>query len=635
MLRGYLLMCGQAVIATRTAPGQLCTLYFALPAATCPRMHSSSTAPRLRLLCQSQDCCGMELNWPRSSSSSSSWRVAGTRGAAALWGLRGVGPGGARAASSLVSLPLAQTGEGISECELVQWFVKEGDVVREFDKLCEVQSDKATIEITSRYSGVLRRLHAAPSDIVKAGTQTGQQPSRQQQQQGDPPSLRALASVGAPLADIEVEGELPPGALLAAQAHGGDTPPPPATPQPPTVQVGGAEQQPGMGAAAPPAGPPAPPPPLPVPVVQHAAGQAEASSNQSPPPLSSGSEEGQDESLDSSSSSRVGGEGEGEGVSQVLAAPAVRRLARELGVALQHLALSCPGGRVRREDVIKAAAQQQAASSSPPPPAPSPQASPGPSPPQAAEAPRGATTRLPLRGYRRAMVRSMTAVAAVPHFHFHDEVGVDALLRVRQTLRGEAALAGLKLTLLPFIIKALSLTLAHHPLLNASLLPDGQSLELHHDHNVGVAMATPSGLVVPVIHKVQQLSCLQVAQELARLQSGAAAGKLAAEEVSGGTITVTNIGSIGGLWANPLVNPPEVAIVALGRARQVPALVTPGGHRVEAPGGLYSEPSASRSVMGVSWGADHRVVDGAALAHASNAWKRLLEAPEIMLLAMR
>jgi len=202
------------------------------------------------------------------------------------------------------------------------------------------------------------------------------------------------------------------------------------------------------------------------------------------------------------------------------------------------------------------------------------------------------------------------------------QICVDALLGVRAALSPEPALRGAKLTLLPLLVKALSAALAAHPHVNASLATGGDALVVHADHNIGVAMATLSGLVVPNIKRVQDLSVAQVAGELARLQRAAAANALSPDDVTGGTITVSNIGAIGGTSAAPLVSPPELAIVALGRVRRVPGF--------DAAGAIVP-----RSLLPVSWGADHRAVDGAALALLCNTWRELVEQPSKLLLLLR
>ncbi|KAK9792987.1 hypothetical protein WJX73_009308, partial [Symbiochloris irregularis] len=171
---------------------------------------------------------------------------------------------------------------------------------------------------------------------------------------------------------------------------------------------------------------------------------------------------------------------------QILASPAVRKLARDVGVALASVPGTGPSGRVTKEDVQACSTHQAAAT------ADTPSSSESPAPAPASLSPE----HRPLRGYRRAMVAAMTAAAAVPHCHFFDDIGVDELMRMREALQGSSQLAGQRLTLLPLLIKALSLVLLDHEELNSSLGEDGASIIVHRRHNIGVAMATPSGLVV-------------------------------------------------------------------------------------------------------------------------------------------
>jgi 2-oxoisovalerate dehydrogenase E2 component (dihydrolipoyl transacylase) len=157
------------------------------------------------------------------------------------------------------------------------------------------------------------------------------------------------------------------------------------------------------------------------------------------------------------------------------------------------------------------------------------------------------------------MVKSMTAAAAVPHFHLSDDVRVDGVVALRERLRSSPALAGARLTYLPFFVKAAAIALGRFPTLNSSLAADGAALLQHRRVNVGVAIATPAGLVVPNIKDVGALSVAEVARELARLSAAAAANRLRPEDVAGGTFTVSNIGSVGGTYAAPLVNLPEAS----------------------------------------------------------------------------
>ena len=359
----------------------------------------------------------------------------------------------------------------------------------EFDLLCEVQSDKATVEVTARCGGVVAARHGVPGDVIQ---------------------------VGGPLVDLA----LPAGAA-----------PPPGL----EVVLAGPAGSGGRGGGGGPADAAAAPTPA----------------SRTPPtpttPTTSPT---------------------------TLASPAVRRVARELGVDLAALGGggSGPGGRILREDVEGAAAGVVA-----PPAPPTHTHTPTHTPTTTT------TTTLPLRGFRRAMVASMTAAAAVPHFHYAEDVRVDALVALRAALGADpgvaaalAAAAGaaglaatdppLRLTYLPFILRALSAALGAHPLANAALAPGGRAVTLHADHNFGIAVDTPSGLAVPVLARAQDRSLAGLAAEVARLSSAAGAGRLTPSDVAGGTLTVSNIGAVGGGGhAAPLVHVPQACILAVGR----------------------------------------------------------------------
>lgn len=227
---------------------------------------------------------------------------------------------------------------------------------------------------------------------------------------------------------------------------------------------------------------------------------------------------------------------------------------------------------------------------------------------------------MPIRGIRRAMFAQMTAANAIPHFGYCDEVVMDELAIVREQLKPLAAESGIKkFTLMPLIVKATSLALARYPELNASVSADGTELIVKGQHNIGVAMDTPSGLLVPNIKDVRNKTLLEIAHDLSRLQQDASAGKLAVSDLKGGTFTLSNIGNLGGTYTGPVINLPEIAIAGLGRARPTP--------RYDGDGNLVR-----KSVMQVSWSADHRVVDGAMMARFSNTWISLLERPATWLL---
>jgi 2-oxoisovalerate dehydrogenase E2 component (dihydrolipoyl transacylase) len=209
----------------------------------------------------------------------------------------------------------------------------------------------------------------------------------------------------------------------------------------------------------------------------------------------------------------------------------------------------------------------------------------------------------------------MTAALKIPHLGFMDEVRVDEAFK---------CVAGRKdVTMLCVLIKAASLALEDYPDLNATVDAEVTELRINHEHNLGIAMDTPRGLLVPVIADVRSKSVFDIAKELNRLKELGAAGKLGMQELSGGTFSLSNIGSVGGTYASPVIMPPQVAIGAFGRAKRVPVFESP-----------HSLVVKEARVMPISWSADHRVIDGATVAKFSNRFKALVENPVDMLLRM-
>jgi 2-oxoisovalerate dehydrogenase E2 component (dihydrolipoyl transacylase) len=358
--------------------------------------------------------------------------------------------------------------------EVLAWHVAPGDRVAQFDKLLDVQSDKATVDITSRYDGIIRKLNYKVGD---------------------------MAPTGKPLLDIELSGEGGDDAPAAAAAH-------------------------------------APP----------SASSAAASTAAEP-------------------------DDDAHPYAKALATPAVRRIAREHGVGLERLRGSGKDGRVTKEDVLKfvaaggdaeaggAASAAKAVAAAAPNPAkaapssavtagadadtimgkaPAASLAPLPPPPSVGVP---ADSRRPIRGLQKAMVKSMSAAWSVPHFGYSDEVTMDALIELRAAVKPLAEARGVKFSYMPLILKATSMALKAFPHLNAALSPDGAELILRGAHNIGVAMDTPRGLIVPNVKAVQERSVLDIAHELTRLQGLAAAGKLGDADLADGTFTY-----VGGGW---------------------------------------------------------------------------------------
>ncbi|KAG6545786.1 hypothetical protein Mapa_012747 [Marchantia paleacea] len=450
----------------------------------------------------------------------------------------------------IVPVPLAQTGEGIADCELLRWFVQEGDEVDEFQPLCEVQSDKASVEITSRYKGKVTRVLYIPGDIVK---------------------------VGETLLELLVDGD-----------HSLATP------------VGREEKS-----------------------------ESELTAS------------------DSTSSSP----GSGHGQKEVQATPAVRQLAKAYGIDLSAIIGTGKDGRILKDDIIKAALFREELNEEMRGISESSRGTEGSIlqsesssdsdcsilDVETGEIPvENVSTAvkpfvednlqedqiIPVRGFRRIMAKTMAAAVTVPHFHYTEDIEMNSIVQLKKSLKDMPLEKGVKLTYLPFLIKALSLALLKYPIMNSTVNQEVSEIHVLSSHNIGVGMATSSGLVVPNIKNVQRLCIMQIAEELSRLTQLAATNKLSNEDVTGGTITVSNFGSIGGKYGSPVISVPEVAIVAIGKIQTLP--------RYNSDGILYPA-----SIMGVTWGADHRVIDGATVASFCNQWKVLIEQPGRFLLNMR
>jgi 2-oxoisovalerate dehydrogenase E2 component (dihydrolipoyl transacylase) len=228
----------------------------------------------------------------------------------------------------------------------------------------------------------------------------------------------------------------------------------------------------------------------------------------------------------------------------------------------------------------------------------------------------------PIRGIRAAMAKHLLdAATTIPHFTLGDEIEMSALLALKRELQLEAEHHGIRLTLMAFFIKALALAVREYPVMNSRV--NAECTELHYlpECNVGLAVDSPGGLLVPNVKGVGSLSLMTVAREVQRLTLNGREGRLSPDDLAGGTITITNIGALGGTYAVPLINKPEVAIVALGRIQRLPR---------------FDEANevVENRIMKVSWSGDHRVIDGATLARFNNLWRSYLEKPSTLLLEL-
>lgn len=290
---------------------------------------------------------------------------------------------------------------------------------------------------------------------------------------------------------------------------------------------------------------------------------------------------------------------------KVLAAPATRRLARELGVDLALISGSGPRGRVTPDDVRGFSGGHGQASM------------PLPRTFAAEETER----RVPFIGMRRKIAEHLVkSKQTAPHFAYVEEVDMSELVQMREQLKPDAEAHGVKLTYLPFIIKAVIAGLRAYPVLNSTLDEAKGELVYKNYYHMGVATATEQGLIVPVVKHAEHKNLFQLAQEIQDLSLRAREGKLKPEEVTGGTFTLTSIGSIGGLFGVPIINYPEVAIMGINKI--TPRPVVRDGEIVV------------RDIMHLSLSCDHRVVDGAEGALFTKKVIEYLEKPARLLLDM-
>lgn len=272
----------------------------------------------------------------------------------------------------------------------------------------------------------------------------------------------------------------------------------------------------------------------------------------------------------SSSREAAGGGGE------VLATPVVRKLAKDLGVELGAVPGSGTGGRITEEDVRRAA---------------------GPKAPAGDPAGSASGERIPFKGRRRMIARKMAAAKTrVPHALLVDEADVSGLLAERAKMREVGEREGVRITILPFIMKAVAGALLRHPALNASLDEDREEIVLKKKIDIGMAVDADDGLVVPVVRNADAKSVIELAREIERLSEAARGGSLAPVDLAGGTFTISSVGSIGGLFSYPIINVPEAAILA--------------AHKIVTRPVVRDGEIVPREMMYLSLSFDHRIVDG-------------------------
>lgn len=559
---------------------------------------------------------------------------------------------------------LPDIGEGIVECELLEWLVKEGDVIVEDQPVAEVMTDKATVQIPAMHNGVVRKLHykagdiakvhaplfamdiegedsdevntpAANSDAVANESSVKQEPAKihhsssteTQSGAGSSEKIEAfiLPDIGEGIVECEIvkwcieEGDLVEedqvvvevmtdkavveipakyqGKVVKLHYRQGDI----AQVHTPLFdQLILADGETTTDAAA------------------NSDTKAEQDS-------SSKSASSQATTQQVNTSNEVGTAESNR--AKALASPAVRRIAREYKINIAMVAGSGKKGRVLKQDielyVQSGGADKQTTQQAPSASTTNSVVNDGRQENSGSNVSSEVSKVIAMRGIKAAMAKQMMAsVSTIPHFTVSDELIMDNLIALRAQLKPEFEQQGVKLSFMPFFIKSLSLALKSFPEINSRLTKDDAELHYLTSHNIGMAVDSKIGLLVPNIKNVQNLSLFEVAQECDRIINAAREGKLSNTDLSNGTISISNIGALGGITATPVINKPEVAIVALGKTQKLP--------RFNDAGEVFAQ-----SIMMVNWSGDHRVIDGATMVRFNNLWMSYLQSPQKMLVHLK
>lgn len=530
---------------------------------------------------------------------------------------------------------LPDIGEGVVECELVEWLVQEGDTVVEDQPIADVMTDKALVQIPAPFAGVVTKLYYAKGEIAKvhaplyavditgddgdtaidASSQTvintsvanvstvSHGPANTAHNNQVSIEEFLLPDIGEGIVECElVEWLVSEGDMVEEDQPIADVMTDKALVQIPAIKAGKIAKlhyRKGQLARV--------HEPLFAIEVASTHSSVQTSGNSSACPVAQ-------QNTNAAVSTNTAAKG------KALASPAVRRMARTLDIDLSRVPGTGKHGRVYKEDIERyrnggqtpvVAAQVSSANAS-------------------------SSTNIitsqkvkvsnrvePIRGVQAVMARMMQeSVSTIPHFTYCEEIDLTDLVALREGMKARYSSDELKLTMMPFFMKAMSLALTQFPVLNSRVNDDCTELTYFASHNIGMAVDSKVGLLVPNIKDVQDKSILDIAADITRLTQAARSGRVAPSDLKEGTITVSNIGALGGTVATPIINKPEVAIVALGKLQTLPRFNDKG--EVEA-----------RKIMQVSWSGDHRVIDGGTIARFCNLWKQYLEQPQEMLLAMR
>ena len=474
-------------------------------------------------------------------------------------------------------IKLPNLGENIESGDVLSIFVREGDTVQADQDLLELETEKATMPIPAPQAGKITKVLVKEGDTVEVGApfmeieaaEAEEKPAKKKPEPPKEEKAKAPAKKEKKPAAEEVEEpaeeaeeEAPEEEAKPAKAE---------AKKPKKEQEEPAEEEPEAPAA-------------------------KAKPKKAAP------------------AGEVASDVPGDGRAAAAAGPAVRRLARQLGVDLRRVRPSGPGGRITVEDVrghVREISEQVAATM--------PR---GVTPPGAPDTDEYGGVRIEkMSRMRQTIARNMLeSYTKIPQLTNFDDADVTELEDMREQSKLDYTDRGIKLTALPFLIKAVASSLKRHPMLNASVDMDEHLIIYKEYVHIGIAVDTERGLVVPVIRDADRKSIAQIASELDELATTVREGKFDLELLRGGTFTISNLGSVGGTYSTPLINPPQVGILLSGRSRTMPQIVD--GEAVEP-----------RLMMPLSITYDHRLVDGAAAARFLNEVKSYLTAPGRLLLA--
>ena len=551
---------------------------------------------------------------------------------------------------------LPDVGEGVAEGELVSWLVAPGDRVEEDQPVAEVETDKALVEVPSSYDGVVEELFAEEGEMAPvgdviisfrvdedgdaeatagddAGTEAEPEPESADEPASEPvteepdaepdtpsgrtfapPSARRLArELGVDVAAVDGSG--PGGRVTEAdvRAHAeGDAG---------SAEAGGADDG---------------PDPRPAPTDTGSAERKSAVSKR-----------GADGAAAASASATGGPEPAGR--ETTLATPATRKVARERDVDLDDVPTdeTRDGEAFVTADAVNAYADAlESPVESTPEPEPaavdadasgaaaattdaeSDDAADGP----ATTAPADGDETVPYRGVRRTIGKQMErSKFTAPHVTHHDTAEVDALVEAREELKPKAEAEGVKLTYMPFVMKAIVAGLKQYPYLNSELREDDEEIVLKGEYNLGIAVATDAGLMVPVVENVDEKGLFELAEAVNDLAARARERKLKPAEMKGGTFSITNFGAIGGEYATPIINYPETAILGLGAIEERPVVRDHADVESEFLDDSDDSTVVPAPTLPLSLSIDHRIVDGAVAAEFANTVMEHLENPLLLL----